>query len=158
VEWISEAEIAVERLFCSEDGQKFLLFKDLFLLSQYDSNHKLLSEDLDQINDHRSIENQLLDNMNVIKELALLGMITRTESDDAFSGEKITLVDTPVMVNVKVLDPGQILLGKLVDQTRQQIELKKRVDFTDEAFSQLYRIAPVDTWAIFVDREAEHVA
>jgi hypothetical protein len=38
------------------------------------------------------------------------------------------------------------------------LELKKIVDFTDDAFNQLYRVAPVDKWAIFVDREQEQIA
>jgi hypothetical protein len=74
--------------------------------------HQLLSEDLELVNDHRSIESQLLDNIAVLEELEQLGVIIRTENDEVFSGEKITIVDTPVMISVKVLDPGQILLGK----------------------------------------------
>lgn len=57
----------------------------------------------------------MLDNMQVLYELSSLGLICRTESEETFSGEKLTVVDTPVMISVKVLDPGQILLGKLQD-------------------------------------------
>lgn len=53
--------------------------------------------------------------MNVISQLGQMGVISRTENDEVFSGEVITIVDTPAAVNVKVLDPGQILLGKLND-------------------------------------------
>lgn len=72
--------------------------------------------------------------------------------------DKLTISDIPVMINVKVLDPGQILLGKQLDQSRNSLELKKLVNFTDDGFSQLYRIAPVDTWAIFVERDQEQLA
>jgi len=57
----------------------------------------------------------VLDNMQVLYELSSLGLICRTENEETFSGEKLTVVDTPVMISVKVLDPGQILLGKLQD-------------------------------------------
>lgn len=91
----------------------------------------------------------------MLNELATLGMIARADEP---TDDKLTVVDTPVVVNVKVLDPGQILLGKQQDQSRNLLELKKMVEFTDEAFSQLYRVAPVDTWAIFVEREQEQIA
>ena len=96
--------------------------------------------------------------MQVLYELSSLDMLIRTESEETFSGSKITVVDTPVMISVKVLDPGQILLGKLQDQSRNSLELKKLVDFSSEAFTQLYRIAPVETWAIFAERDFENVA
>jgi hypothetical protein len=31
------------------------------------------------------------------------------------SDDRLTIIDTPVIINVKVIDPGQILLGKLHD-------------------------------------------
>lgn len=118
----------------------------------------MISEDLASINYNRTIEHHVLDNMQILYELSSLDMLNRTESEEKFSGKKITVVDTPVMISVKVLDPGQILLGKLQDQSRNSLELKKLVDFSGEAFTQLYRIAPVETWAIFAEREYENVA
>jgi hypothetical protein len=44
--------------------------------------------------------------------LAQLGLIVLAEEA---SDDTLTIMDTPVMINVKVIDPGQILLGKLYD-------------------------------------------
>jgi hypothetical protein len=153
--YLSEMEIVKERIICNEDGSKSVPFEDVVLVSKYDSDRRLISEDLAAINDQRSIEHQLLDNHNILTELAALGLIASAEEP---ADDKLTLNDTPVMITVKVLDPGQILLGKQLDQSRNSLELKKMVDFTDDAFSQLYRIAPVDTWAIFVERDQEQFA
>ena len=67
--------------------------------------------------------------MHVLSELTKAGLINKTENEDIFIADKITLVDTPAIINVKVLDPGQILLGKLSDQSRHSLELKKVVEF-----------------------------
>ena len=48
----------------------------------------------------------MLDNINVIKELEILGVVSRTENDQVSTGDKLTIIDTPATINVKVLDPG----------------------------------------------------
>jgi hypothetical protein len=54
-----------------------------------------------------------LDSHHILSELAQLGMIVLAEESTV--EDKLTIIDTPVMINVKVIDPGQILLGKLHD-------------------------------------------
>jgi hypothetical protein len=73
--------------------------------------------------------------MQILADLEALSIISRTESEEVFSGDKITIVDSPAMINVKVVDPGLIAMGKLLDQTRQTLHLRKLVDFRDEAFA-----------------------
>ena len=39
-----------------------------------------------------------------------------------------------------------------------QLDLKRVVDFSGDAMTAMYRIAPLDTWAIFVSQDQEHLA
>ena len=94
----------------------------------------------------------------MLSELVQIGLVHLSNEEEDPDPERLIVIDSPSMTSVKVVDPGQILLGKEHDQTRRTLELKKLVDFSDEAFTQLYRIAPVDTWAIFADSQAEPVA
>lgn len=56
LEYLSETEIVKERIICYEDGSKSVPFEDIVLVSKYDSDRRLISEDLAAINDQRSIE------------------------------------------------------------------------------------------------------
>jgi len=44
--------------------------------------------------------------------MAQLGLIVLA---DVAIDDRLTIINTPVMINVKVIDPGQILLGKMHD-------------------------------------------
>lgn len=56
LDYLSEAEIVKEKILCSEDGSKSIPFEEIVLVSRFDSDRRLISEDLAGINEHRSIE------------------------------------------------------------------------------------------------------
>ena len=129
-------------------------FQNLTIVSIYDFKKRLMSEDLVILNEQRTIEHQILDNWQTMAELQKAGFLTKADAKTESEVENMLKIrEEPSQIKVKVIDPGQILLGKLHDQSRSMLDLKKVVDFSSEAFSQMHRIAPVDTWAIFVQKE-----
>ena len=71
-----------------------------------------------------------------------------------------------IFPQIKVLDPGRIILGRetgrlptacLLDQ-RKSLDLKRETNFTELALSSLYRVAPLSTWGIFTDSRDKKLA
>ena len=81
LEWISESEIKSERLVTSEN--ETIGFDELAMVSVYDFKKRLLCEDLQAINDQRTIENQLLDNFSCLQDMMRAEIINLNESKDA---------------------------------------------------------------------------
>ena len=76
------------------------------------------------------------------------------------------IIDDPEIIEQQpILDPGRIVFSRKTAQITNsspsvvdQLDLKRVVDFSGDAMTAMYRIAPLDTWAIFVSQDQEQLA
>ena len=76
------------------------------------------------------------------------------------------IIDDPEIIEQQpILDPGRIIFSRKTAQITNsspsvvdQLDLKRVVDFSGDAMTAMYRIAPLDTWAIFVSQDQEQLA
>ena len=125
----------------------------LNLVSEFDWRRRTISQSLDPLF-NRNAETIMLDNKERIDEI------------NDILRDSVKIVDDPdVIEQVPILDPGRIVFARKTAQITNsspsvvdQLDLKRVVDFSGDALTAMYRIAPLDTWAIFVSQDQEHLA
>ena len=133
------------------DGEAYE-FSSLNVVSEFDHKRRPISLTMDPLFS-RNAETILLDNKERIDEI------------NEILADKIRVIDDPTVVEqVPILDPGRIVFTRKVAQianfasSNDHLDLKRVVDFSTDALSHMYRLAPLDTWAIFVSQDQDHLA